>query len=188
MSEDEGKRALDRLKATRAGHRGVATKLLKSIDELLHDPKTDQPRCETLYELLKAKSKTLSTLDDQILERIEIEAIETEIEESSEVTRIINAQKTLKLFFENKLTKPITVTKTNDGNSTTTKEVTTKETQMLPIQRVLHRQPRKSREKMPTPRLQRMQQRTQTRISLIHKMMADQYLQQLNIRNLDYRN
>lgn len=119
-SEDDGKRALDRLKATRAGHRGGATKLVKSIDELLDDPTTDQPRCETLYELLEAKSKTLSTLGDQILERIEIEAIETEIEESSEVTLsgIINA----------KLTKPIAETKTNDGNSTTTKEITTKET------------------------------------------------------------
>lgn len=143
MSEDEGIRALNRLKATRAGNRGVATKLVKSIDELLDNPTTDhdQAQCETLYELLEDKFKTLSTLDEQILERIEIEAIEV-------TRRIINARKTLKLYSSK--TSLLNLLQKQTQKIVTIRRL--KKPQILPIQIVLHRQARKPREKTTTTR------------------------------------
>ena len=120
----EGK-SLERLKATRAGHRGVTTKLVKGVDELLDDPDSiDQTKTETFQELLGKKLSVLNALDEEILTLIGIDEIEQEIEETSEVTaRIINARKKLQLFSKPKEATNTSIKET-DGVTNNSKSTT----------------------------------------------------------------
>ena len=99
----ENKQKLDRLRATRGGHRGYCTKLVNEVDELIEESTIDTSRCETIKELLDTKYKLLNTIDEEILNLCDIDDIEEEIEVSSETSsRIINARKKLQLFIATK--------------------------------------------------------------------------------------
>ena len=71
-----------KLKAVRAGHRGVITKLLKKGDPTINPGQT-VAEFRSLMQLIQSKQKTLSELDDQILEVTEETDVEGEIEEAS---------------------------------------------------------------------------------------------------------
>jgi len=120
---------LERLKATRGGHRGVATRLTREVDELVNDSTTiDKSRCETIQELLETKLKVLNALDEEILPLIEIEEIEREIEETSEVTsRIITAKKKLGLFTTYAKSKPSELNTTIDADTASSVNETEKD-------------------------------------------------------------
>ena len=82
----ETKEKLDRLRAKQAGHRGVCTKLTEETDELIHQTEADYGRCEIVRSLLDEKSKILKNINEEILGICEVGKIESEIEESTEIT------------------------------------------------------------------------------------------------------
>ena len=83
MSGDE---QLDRLKAHRRGHCGVATKLMREATSLMEGEltATNVDRMKSISKLLEEKSKLLKELDDDILNIIPIEDIEEEIVQNDE--------------------------------------------------------------------------------------------------------
>lgn len=86
---------IERLKATRAAHRGVVTKLERETDELLTEATaTNRSRLDVIICLLEAKLKTLNEIDDEIIAICPLEDITNEIEESEEKTaQIIQCKK-----------------------------------------------------------------------------------------------
>lgn len=86
---------IERLKATRAAHRGVVSKLKKETHELLsrEDTAENRNRLDVITCLLENKLKTLNEIDDQIIQLCPLEDISKEIEDSEEiVARIIVSQ------------------------------------------------------------------------------------------------
>lgn len=83
MSSDE---QLNRLKARRRGHRGVATKLMREATSLMEGEltATNVDRIKSISKLLEEKSKLLKELDDDILNIIPTEDIEEEIIQNDE--------------------------------------------------------------------------------------------------------
>lgn len=87
---------IERLKATRAAHRGVVSKLKKETHELLsrEDTAENRNRLDVITCLLENKLKTLNEIDDQIIQLCPLEDISKEIEDSEEiVARIIECRK-----------------------------------------------------------------------------------------------
>ena len=91
MSDDE------RLHAIRGGHRGVVTKLIKEVDELLTTGETFTAEQRTLLQVkqhqLDSKLKVLDDIDKQILDKCETSQIEQEITEAEVVSAKILACK-----------------------------------------------------------------------------------------------
>ena len=87
---------LERLKATRAAHRGVVSKLEKETHHLLQqeDNASKRNRLDVISSLLENKLKTLNGLDDEVNSLCPLEDITNEIEESEDiVARIIDCQR-----------------------------------------------------------------------------------------------
>ena len=93
MTEDPA-RTLERSRAVRRGHRGVVTKLVREAEEISHNESLDaeqRSRLNVIKQQLEGKLKLLNDMDKDILQHCEVDAIETEIEESENViARIIN--------------------------------------------------------------------------------------------------
>ena len=82
------KQKRDRAKAIRIGHRGVTTKLVREVDEIVTvDPLTAeaQARLKVIFKQLKAKSAVFSELDREISSLCNLEEVEGEIEEAERV-------------------------------------------------------------------------------------------------------
>ena len=87
---------LERLKATRAAHRGVVSKLEKETHQLLQqeDNASKRNRLDLISGLLENKLKTLNGLDDEVHSLCPLEDITNEIEESENiVAQIIDFQR-----------------------------------------------------------------------------------------------
>ena len=70
----------------RVGHRAYATKVINEARTLIGNDEIDEGKLISIQQILREKMQTLSTLDEEILETIELEAdIVTEIDKSSEV-------------------------------------------------------------------------------------------------------
>ena len=94
---EEAARALDRVRAVCGAHRGVTTKLVCEVEELLRrvEPLEASQRSQlnVINQQLESKLNTLSDMDKDILSRCKIEAIDAEIEESEAVVaKIINCK------------------------------------------------------------------------------------------------
>lgn len=72
---------LERLKTTRAAHRGVVSKLEKKTHQLLpqEDNASKQNRLDVISSLLENKLKTLKELDDEINSLCPLEDITKEV-------------------------------------------------------------------------------------------------------------
>ena len=82
------KQKCDRAKAIRRGHRGVTTKLVREVDEIVTaDPSTAeaQARLKVIFKQLEAKSAVLSELDREISSLCDLDEVEGEIEEAERV-------------------------------------------------------------------------------------------------------
>ena len=91
MSENE------RMRSIRGGHRGVVTKIVREVDELLTTDGSMTPERATQLHVklqqLEAKLKVLSDIDKDILSKCDVGEIEHEIEESEAITaKIMNCQ------------------------------------------------------------------------------------------------
>ena len=70
----------------RKGHRAFATKMIKEVQTLLAADDIDEGKLFSIEQTLSEKLRTLSTLDDEILDTLEEEdAILNEIDKSSEI-------------------------------------------------------------------------------------------------------
>ena len=100
MISEESTHALDRARAVHGGHRGVTTKLVREAEELSLSESLEpsqRSRLNVIYQQLEGKLNLLSDMDKDILSRCEIEAIDTEIEESEAVVaKIINCKQRIK--------------------------------------------------------------------------------------------
>ena len=82
---EEATRALERSRAVRRGHRGVVTKLVHEAEGILRDETMDseqRSRLSVIKQQLEGKLKLLNDMDRDILNRCEVDTIETEIDES----------------------------------------------------------------------------------------------------------
>ena len=83
MSKDEQMRSI------RGGHRGVVTKIVKEVDDLLsaEGPMNAErvSRLNVKLQQLEVKLKVLSDIDKDILSKCNVEDIEREINESETV-------------------------------------------------------------------------------------------------------
>ena len=82
---EEATRALERSRAVRRGHRGVVTKLVHEAEGILRDETIDseqRSRLSVIKQQLEGKLKLLHDMDRDILNRCEVDTIETEIDES----------------------------------------------------------------------------------------------------------
>ena len=90
---------IERLKAIRAAHRGVCTKLEKETYDLLSEELNDEEtsRLEVISCLLEAKQRTLNDIDTEITSLCELSEISKEIEDSEAIeARIITCRKRIK--------------------------------------------------------------------------------------------
>ena len=93
---------LERLKAVRAAHRGVITKLTGEVDEALSSttPVGDKVGClNVIFEQLQNKLTVLQKIDNKILTACSFEHIEREIEESEAISAMIfDYKRRIKVF------------------------------------------------------------------------------------------
>lgn len=61
-----------RIRAVRAGNRGVLTKLMKEAEVLLREAKVDKGRLQTITALLDEKTKILKDPDEKVLEQCDV--------------------------------------------------------------------------------------------------------------------
>lgn len=85
MSESEN---IQRLRAIRGAHRGIATKLLKEADEILASTSTTtlDDGLNTLKQQFEGKLAKLNEVDEKILGLCDVKNIEAEVVESEEYT------------------------------------------------------------------------------------------------------
>ena len=95
--DEQLKAKLERLKAIRAGHRGVVTKAIKESEEILGTtPITEEniSRLHILDQQLRSKLSTLRQLGQEFLSICDVKDIEHEIIESEDVeVKTINKTK-----------------------------------------------------------------------------------------------
>lgn len=107
---------IDRLKAQRAGHRGVATKLMKEVQDIIsHEDFTRVSRIKSLNSLIVERIGIVTSLDEQIVEVIETADLEQEVVDASEIE--LRLKDTLDAI--NEFVKKAEV-QTNGGVQTTT--------------------------------------------------------------------
>ena len=86
--------SIERKRAIRKANRGVITKYINEVNELLHQEETDRDRLITIQGLLGEKREYIKRLDSEILEICEIKDIDKEITESEEInTRVLDINK-----------------------------------------------------------------------------------------------
>ena len=73
-----------KIRAVRAGHRGVVTKLLKKFEDIQKDSDCELEEIVTLLELLETKKRIITELNDKILDITTEEDVADEIEETDE--------------------------------------------------------------------------------------------------------
>ena len=82
--------SLERLRAIRGGNRGVVTKLVNETDEILLSTvpleSAQKTQINVISQQLDNKLKILNDMDKDILEKCDVSAIATELEESEAVT------------------------------------------------------------------------------------------------------
>ena len=76
---------LARIRAKRAGNRGVMTKLSNEAEALLKAETVDKQRLKIISDSLNDKLKLVKTFDEEVLDNCAVDEIENEIEESDEV-------------------------------------------------------------------------------------------------------
>ena len=84
MSEEN----IERLKAKRRGHRGVATKLIQEAKAIIESPEIsnlNRSRLKIIDGLLDEKQKILQGMDEDVLNSCKIDEIEKEIEDSDTI-------------------------------------------------------------------------------------------------------
>ncbi len=84
MSEEN----IERLKAKRRGHRGVATKLIQEAKAIIESPEIsnlNRSRLKIIDGLLDEKQKMLQGMDEDVLNSCKIDEIEKEIEDSDTI-------------------------------------------------------------------------------------------------------
>jgi len=89
MAEEERRTKHERLRAVRGGHRGVTTKLIKEVDELLAvSPLTveGRSRLDVINKQLRLKAELLRGLDTEIVSLCDVSDIQGEIEEAEGIT------------------------------------------------------------------------------------------------------
>ena len=94
---------LDRLKAVRAGHRRVVTKLTREVDEALNEAEAGDKvsRLNVIYEQLQTKLNVLQKIDNEVLALCNVEAIEREIEDSEDIsTRIFDYKRRIEVYLK----------------------------------------------------------------------------------------
>ena len=92
MSEQDN---LTRIRAVRAGNRGVVTKLIKEAECLIEEQnETNLGRMQTICTILNDKMGLLKELDEKILNACELEEIEDEVEEADMImSRIMDIKR-----------------------------------------------------------------------------------------------
>ena len=80
MAEEEKRRLLARKKRVRAAHHGSVTRIISQVEEAIAS--TDACRLKQLIQSLSDKSSILSKLDDELIELVEEEELETEVEQA----------------------------------------------------------------------------------------------------------
>ena len=86
---EERRLKCERSKAVRRAHRGVITKLIREVDEIIGgDSTTDEAlaRLKVIYKQLGGKLTFLSKIDEEISLLCELDDIEREVEESEATT------------------------------------------------------------------------------------------------------
>ena len=91
MSNENGEdHAIDRLSHVRGGNHGAVTKLIKEAEATIKDRSGSKaaadvtPKLSSTESILKGKQSYLKTLDEQILQKCQMDDIEKEIEESAD--------------------------------------------------------------------------------------------------------
>ena len=87
MAEEEGD-SLARKKRVRAAHRGSVTRIIGQVEEALES--ADARRLKQLRQSLTDKSAILSKLDDELIEIVEEEQLESEVEQADLVREKIS--------------------------------------------------------------------------------------------------
>ena len=79
---------LERLKAVRAGHQGVITKLTRELGEALTSPATGEKvsHLNVVFEQLQNKLNVLQKINNKVLALCGVDDIEREIDESEVIT------------------------------------------------------------------------------------------------------
>lgn len=102
MSSGETAPSLERLRAVRGGHRGVVTRLVKEAEVILREetPTPEQRgQLTVIKQQLEGKLNLLRDMDEKIMNLCELDAIETEINESETiVAKIIDCKLKIEQF------------------------------------------------------------------------------------------
>ena len=103
MSADKAARALERSRAIRRGNHGVVTNLVREAEEIIKVTESfdslKRNRLHVINQQLEGKLCLLKGMDKDILNCCELEAIETEIEESEAiVAKVIDCRQKIELF------------------------------------------------------------------------------------------
>ena len=98
--EEAAARALERSRANRGGNCRVITKLAREAEEIIRTTESfnslRQNRLHAITQQLEGKLSLLKEMDKDILDCCELEAIETEIQESEAiVARVIDCRQKL---------------------------------------------------------------------------------------------
>ena len=105
---------LERLKAIRGGHRGVATKLIRQGEEILESTfllTEDYERLFVIYQQLDTKLQTLNDYDQQILTVCNVTDIEAEIEDSQRaIEKVMACKRKIDLKLKQKSSGSETIT------------------------------------------------------------------------------
>jgi hypothetical protein len=84
--DEQAKAKLERLKAIRAGHRGIVTKAIKECDEILGaTPISEENVSQLVDQQLRSKLSTLKDLGQEFLAICDVKDIEQAIMESEEI-------------------------------------------------------------------------------------------------------
>ena len=125
----ENKDKLARIKAVRAGNRGVITKLSKEAEWILKEDDVDKGRLQTISGLLDEKLRLIKELDSQVLDLCELKDIEAEIDEAEDVvSRTLDIQRHIKDGITKKPVSPEPMLAVNSQNMTVTSENTSENT------------------------------------------------------------
>ncbi len=113
----ENKDKLARIKAVRAGNRGVITKLSKEAEWILKEDDVDKGRLQTISGLLDEKLRLIKELDSQVLDLCELKDVEAEIDEAKDVvSRTLDIQRHIKDGITKKPVSPEPMLAVNSQN------------------------------------------------------------------------
>ena len=122
--DEQAKAKLERLKAIRAGHRGVVTKAIKECDEILGTTPISEENVswlEILDQQLRSKLSTLKDLGQEFLAICDVKDIEQAIMESEEIEfKLIDKTKKIEATLSSRQPQN---TNGNEASTTATSEV-----------------------------------------------------------------